>query len=47
MTLSMIFLWRMGFDFKLGSIIMCWIIKNFEYYFVMGPTEIKELKIQL
>ena len=26
---------------------MCWIIKNFEYYYEMGPTEIKELKTQL
>ena len=26
---------------------MYWIIRNFEYYYVMGPTEMKESKTQL
>ena len=47
MSLLMNSIWCMGFDFKFEEIIMCWIIRNFEYYFVMGPVEIKELQIQL
>ena len=26
---------------------MCWIIRNFEYYYVMGLAEMKESKTQL
>ena len=26
---------------------MCWIIRNFEYYYVMGPAEMNESKTQL
>ena len=47
MTLLINSIWCMDFDFKLEQIIMCWIIRNFEYYYVVGPAEMKGSKTQL